>query len=47
MKSIFRNTESKIYIKITIRSIQGQVYYCSITNRVVGKREFTGQIMKA
>ena len=50
IKSILPNTESDIYTDVSIRGIQGRVYYCKATNRVVGihiKDKFAGQIMKA
>jgi hypothetical protein len=50
IKSILSNTNSDIYPDVSIRGIQGQVYHCKDTNRVVGihtEGEFAGQIMKA
>lgn len=50
IKSILSNTNSDIYPDVIIRGIQGQVYHCKDTNRLVGihtEGEFAGQIMKA
>lgn len=50
IKSILSNTNSDIYPDVIIRGIQGQVYHCKDTNRIVGihtEGEFAGQIMKA
>ena len=50
IKSILSNTNSDIYPDVSIRGIQGRVYHCKDTNRVVGihtEGEFAGQIMKA
>lgn len=50
IKSILSDTKSKVYTDVSIRGIQGRVYHCKDTNRVVGihtEGEFAGQIMKA
>lgn len=50
IKSILSNTKSDVYTDVNIRGIQGRVYHCKDTNRVVGihtEGEFAGQIMKA
>ena len=50
IKSILSNTNSDIYTDVSIRGIQGRVYHCKDTNRVIGihtEGEFAGQIMKA
>jgi hypothetical protein len=50
IKSILSNTNSDIYTDVSIRGIQGRVYNCKDTNRVIGihtEGEFAGQIMKA
>jgi hypothetical protein len=50
IKSILSNTKSDVYTDVTSRGIQGRVYHCKDTNRVVGihtEGEFAGQIMKA
>ena len=50
IQSILSNTNSDIYLDVSIRGIEGQVYHCKDTNRVVGihtEGEFAGQIMKA
>lgn len=50
IKSILSNTNSDIYPDVSIRGIQGRVYHCKDTNRVVGihtEGEFADQIMKA
>jgi hypothetical protein len=50
IKSILSNTKSDVYTDVSIRGIQGRVYHCKDTNRVVGiqtEGEFAGQIMKA
>ena len=39
-----------MYTDVSIRGIQGRVYHCKETNRVIGiitEGKFTGQIMKA
>ena len=39
-----------VYTDVSIRGIQGRVYHCKETNRVIGiitEGKFTGQIMKA
>ena len=44
------NTKSDVYTNVDIRGIQGQVYHCRYTNRIVGihtEGEFAGQIKKA
>jgi hypothetical protein len=50
IESILSNTNSDIYTDVSIRGIQGRVYHCKDTNRVIGihtEGEFAGQIMKA
>jgi hypothetical protein len=50
IKSILSNTKSDVYTDVSIRGIQGRVYHCKDTNRVVGihtEGKFAGQIMKA
>jgi hypothetical protein len=50
IKSILSNTNSDIYPDVSIRGIQGRIYHCKDTNRVIGihtEGEFAGQIMKA
>ena len=50
IKSILSNPKSDVYTHISIRGIQGRVYHCKDTNRVVGihtEGEFAGQILKA
>lgn len=50
IKSILSNTKSDVYTDVNIRGIQGRVYHCKDTNRVVGihtEGKFAGQIMKA
>jgi hypothetical protein len=45
-----KNTKSDVYTDVSIRGIQGRVYHCKDTNRVIGihtEGEFAGQIMKA
>ena len=49
IKSILSNPKSEVYTHISIRGIQGRVYHCKDTNRVVGihtEGEFAGQILK-
>jgi len=49
MHSILSNPKSYVYTDVNIRGIQGRVYHCKDTNRVVGihtEVEFAGQIMK-
>ena len=50
IKSILSNTKSDVSTDVSIRGIQGRVYHCKDTNRVVGihtEGKFAGQIMKA
>jgi hypothetical protein len=50
IKSILSNTNTDIYPDVSICGIQGRVYHCNDTNRVVGihtEGEFAGLIMKA
>jgi hypothetical protein len=50
IKSILSNTKSDVYTDVSIRGIQGRVYHCKDTNRVVGihtEDKFAGQIIKA
>ena len=49
IESILSNPESDVYLDVSIRGIQGRVYHCRDTDRVVGihtEGEFKGQIMK-
>ena len=44
------NRKTHIYPNVKIRGIQGRVYYCPNTYRIVGihtEGQFSGQIMKA
>lgn len=50
IQSILSNPDTHIYSDVKIRGIQGQVYHCEYTDRIVGihtEGEFAGQIMKA
>ena len=50
IKSILSNTESDVYPDVSIRGIQGRIYHCKVTNRIVGihtEDKFAEQIMKA
>ena len=50
IKSILSNTKNTVYTDVSIRGIQGRVYHCEDTNRVVGihtEGKFAGQIIKA
>ncbi len=50
IKSILSNTKSDVYTDVSIRGIQGRVYHCKDTNRVIGihtEGKFAGQIIKA
>ena len=50
ISSILSSTNSEVFTDVSIRGIQGRVYHCDETNRVVGihtEGEFAGQIVKA
>jgi len=50
IESILSNPKSDVYTDVSIRGIQGRIYHCPDTNRIVGihtEGEFEGQIMKA
>lgn len=50
IKSILSNTKSDVYTDVIIRGIQGRVYHCKDTKRVVAihtEGDFAGQLMKA
>lgn len=50
INGIISNPKTDIYYDVNIRGIQGQVYHCKETDRIVAihtEGEFAGQIMKA
>lgn len=50
IQSILSNPENEIYPNVTIGGVQGRVYYCTETNRMVGiftEGELGSQIIKA